>query len=218
MARSWNFPDYPSNWSEISRVVKQRDGYRCRYCGSSGGILHVHHITSLSKGGSNNYSNLITLCEECHAKQHPHMQRGANYFNNRSYDNYQQLLLHVKMRQEINRRTKRIFLLIVSFPFLLCLAEYILSDTKITGVAVIIVAISIMIYVLAKKGSKNVEHVRKDFQKMTKWMIGSMSIGLSKNSKLSRFQKLVLGELAIISFLLILLVLSIIYKSLAVYR
>ncbi len=65
---------YPSNWLDISKTVRERDAYRCRYCGSSDRILHVHHIIPLSKGGSNSLSNLITLCEKCHSRKHPHMR------------------------------------------------------------------------------------------------------------------------------------------------
>lgn len=65
---------YPSNWVELSKTVRVRDEYRCRYCGSTDRILHVHHIIPLSKGGSNSFSNLITLCEKCHLRKHPHMR------------------------------------------------------------------------------------------------------------------------------------------------
>lgn len=68
---------YPSNWEEISRSVRERDGYHCRYpgCGGTGLILHVHHIIPLSQGGSNTLSNLVTLCEKHHIAKHPHMRR-----------------------------------------------------------------------------------------------------------------------------------------------
>jgi len=66
-------PQYPSNWSDISRQARQRDGHKCGNCGS-GYNLHVHHIVPLSKGGTNNLSNLRTLCSSCHGKLHPHMR------------------------------------------------------------------------------------------------------------------------------------------------
>jgi hypothetical protein len=65
---------YPSNWSELSNRIRERDEYRCKYCSSSDRILHVHHIIPLSKGGSNSFNNLITLCEKCHIAKHPHMR------------------------------------------------------------------------------------------------------------------------------------------------
>ena len=66
---------YPSNWSSIRRKVYQRDGYVCQNCGTKGGPkgnaeLHAHHIVPLSDGGSNETSNLQTLCKDCHDAIH----------------------------------------------------------------------------------------------------------------------------------------------------
>lgn len=68
---------YPSNWEDISRAVRERDGYHCTHsgCGVTGLILHVHHVIPLSQGGSNALSNLVTLCEKHHIAKHPHMRR-----------------------------------------------------------------------------------------------------------------------------------------------
>ncbi|WP_084156879.1 HNH endonuclease [Haladaptatus cibarius] len=64
----------PENWQSVSRRVKRRDRYRCKNCnykGSEGdGKMHAHHIVPLKDGGSNNMSNLITLCEDCHNAIH----------------------------------------------------------------------------------------------------------------------------------------------------
>lgn len=45
-----------------------RDGVRCVRCGATG-ALEVDHVTPLFQGGSNDMSNLETLCHECHAKK-----------------------------------------------------------------------------------------------------------------------------------------------------
>lgn len=68
---------YPPNWEEISREVRERDGYRCTHagCGETSLALHVHHVIPLSRGGSNALSNLATLCEKHHASKHMHMRR-----------------------------------------------------------------------------------------------------------------------------------------------
>ncbi|MGQ9554912.1 MAG: HNH endonuclease [Anaerolineae bacterium] len=50
--------------------VLRRDHYRCQRCGKRMN-LHVHHKKPVSRGGKDELSNLITLCDECHAKQHP---------------------------------------------------------------------------------------------------------------------------------------------------
>jgi len=66
---------YPTNWEEIARAVRERDGYRCTQCGESSIVLHVHHVMPISKGGSNSMTNLVTLCEKHHTAKHDHMRR-----------------------------------------------------------------------------------------------------------------------------------------------
>jgi len=71
--------EYPENWQEIREQVFKRDKYRCQNCGASGVRLNCHHIVPLNKGGTNNLSNLTTLCEKCHAKIHPGMTEFEHY-------------------------------------------------------------------------------------------------------------------------------------------
>ncbi len=49
-------------------AVLSRDGFRCQYCGGTpqdGYVLHVDHRLAVSKGGTNEESNLITACLLC---------------------------------------------------------------------------------------------------------------------------------------------------------
>lgn len=49
------------------RVLK-RDGHKCRSCGAGpehGAVLHIDHITPISRGGVTVYENLQTLCAAC---------------------------------------------------------------------------------------------------------------------------------------------------------
>lgn len=65
---------YPENWAELRLKVFERDGYQCRKCGANlRGVFHrhVHHIVALARGGTNKISNLISLCQKCHDKEHP---------------------------------------------------------------------------------------------------------------------------------------------------
>jgi len=64
---------YPENCDALKQRILARDSFRCGNCGSSA-HLHVHHIVPLSLGGSNEPTNLRTLCESCHKKMHAHMR------------------------------------------------------------------------------------------------------------------------------------------------
>lgn len=75
---------YTSDWDEISRKVKQRDGYRCRFCGKGyeDGVrkLEAHHIIPVSQGGKTVMGNLASCCERCHEKRprHGHLKKRKN--------------------------------------------------------------------------------------------------------------------------------------------
>lgn len=49
--------------------VFKRDGFKCRYCGSSSAAseLRVDHVFPVSLGGSDRDENLITACHPCNA-------------------------------------------------------------------------------------------------------------------------------------------------------
>lgn len=63
--------EYPDDWDDRRERVLERDDYQCQRCGATDTTLHVHHVTPISKGGSHRLSNLETLCESCHAEEHP---------------------------------------------------------------------------------------------------------------------------------------------------
>lgn len=55
-------PENPFLW------VFLRDGFRCQICGKTpadGVKLHADHIYPISKGGTSDEENLITLCGDC---------------------------------------------------------------------------------------------------------------------------------------------------------
>jgi len=57
-------------WLTLRFAILKRDSYRCRLCGMSAKDadsvrLEVDHITPRSKGGTNDPSNLWTLCFSC---------------------------------------------------------------------------------------------------------------------------------------------------------
>lgn len=58
----------------LRRQVRQRDGNRCRWCGTELN-LQVHHINYRSQGGPDEDWNLITLCDEHHRLAHSDKKR-----------------------------------------------------------------------------------------------------------------------------------------------
>ena len=50
---------------DVRRYVIRRDGGSCVFCGTQE-ALTLHHIRPLGVGGTNDPSNLVTLCNCCH--------------------------------------------------------------------------------------------------------------------------------------------------------
>ncbi len=49
--------------------VLKRDSFKCQYCGATAPdvLLHIDHINPVSKGGTNDITNLITSCQPCNS-------------------------------------------------------------------------------------------------------------------------------------------------------
>jgi 5-methylcytosine-specific restriction enzyme A len=64
-------------WRVARTAARQRDGQRCRQCGSSK-ALAVHHVTPISEGGERyGLDNLVTLCRSCHEVRPSRRQAGV---------------------------------------------------------------------------------------------------------------------------------------------
>ena len=50
--------------NSLKRFIKNRDGHRCKNCGSTNN-LEIDHIIPISKGGKSSSDNLQTLCHRC---------------------------------------------------------------------------------------------------------------------------------------------------------
>ena len=63
---------YDDEWSQIrdQYIVSFPYCEICRRYGKLVRAVEVHHIKPLAEGGSNNFSNLISLCHRCHARIH----------------------------------------------------------------------------------------------------------------------------------------------------
>lgn len=59
-------------WRAISNRIKSRDHHTCQMCGRNDKPLHVHHFHYGKRGSifGVDDSEMITLCEDCHKKQH----------------------------------------------------------------------------------------------------------------------------------------------------
>lgn len=65
---------------KVCAEVDARDGGRCQCCGRmtrpvadlSPDARHHHHIVYRSQGGKDEPENVITLCNECHDREHQH--------------------------------------------------------------------------------------------------------------------------------------------------
>ncbi len=59
----------------VREYVFQRDQYQCQSCGLTNETktLNVDHIIPLAKGGSNDISNLQTLCSSCNQSKKDHL-------------------------------------------------------------------------------------------------------------------------------------------------
>ena len=71
MSRS--LPALSADWVNIREAVLRRDNYKCLECGTPcrAAEADVHHLLPRSAEGTDEPSNLVTLCDGCHAARHP---------------------------------------------------------------------------------------------------------------------------------------------------
>ena len=62
---------------EWTKAVYLKDNYTCQKCGKRGGVLNAHHIIPFSVDKTLRYeiSNGITLCVDCHKKEHKRLRK-----------------------------------------------------------------------------------------------------------------------------------------------
>ena len=57
-------------WARVSRMARDRDGWRCRACGRAG-RLEAHHVRPVHQGGDLlDLANTRALCRSCHIAIH----------------------------------------------------------------------------------------------------------------------------------------------------
>lgn len=62
---------------EVKKYVFERNKYQCQSCGKTHleTELQIDHIIPLARGGSNDISNLQTLCSNCNLKKKDRIDR-----------------------------------------------------------------------------------------------------------------------------------------------
>lgn len=56
-------------WYRIINAIFKRDDYTCFYCRQVGGKLECDHKLPVSKGGTNDFKNLVTACRKCNRQK-----------------------------------------------------------------------------------------------------------------------------------------------------
>ena len=51
------------------RNVIRRDGSTCQYCGKHSANMTVDHVIPSSRGGKDEWSNMVCACSDCNAKK-----------------------------------------------------------------------------------------------------------------------------------------------------
>lgn len=78
--------------------IMERDNFTCQYCGVTAreAKLEIDHMVPISKGGTNEFTNLVTACVACNRG------KGNNSYNvlNRSQSGY--------IKKYIEKKTKRV--------------------------------------------------------------------------------------------------------------
>ena len=66
------------DWRRTRESILRRDRFRCVECGKpcDPDEVDIHHLLPRSAGGSDEPSNLIVLCDGCHAAHHPKLSAG----------------------------------------------------------------------------------------------------------------------------------------------
>lgn len=56
-------------WRHLRQKVFKRDEYTCQYCGKTNEPLEADHIVPISKGGTDDLTNLTTACGKCNRQK-----------------------------------------------------------------------------------------------------------------------------------------------------
>jgi 5-methylcytosine-specific restriction endonuclease McrA len=65
-----NYVPLPYSEVVLSRKnVYLRDNHTCQYCGKNGGTLTIDHVVPKSRGGEDNWGNMVACCARCNNRK-----------------------------------------------------------------------------------------------------------------------------------------------------
>lgn len=128
--------------------VFQRDGFRCKLCGSSGNLT-IDHIVPRSNGGSDDKENLRTLCRTCNinrgnynptlwerltsfifTRKNAHVLKGQMITEMSARD----ATLKVQMQEEVNKLLQRFEARVKEVVRVTIMESSVQTMTKMTGI------------------------------------------------------------------------------------
>ena len=56
-------------WRVLRLKILNRDDFTCRYCGSKNPFMTVDHVLPVTRGGTDDESNLVAACQSCNSKK-----------------------------------------------------------------------------------------------------------------------------------------------------
>ena len=59
-----------------ARLIRERDGNRCVYCGATHGPMHLDHVVARNRGGQDTAANLVVACASCNSRKQDMSMRG----------------------------------------------------------------------------------------------------------------------------------------------
>ena len=103
-----------SKWCRPStrQALYHRDGFRCVCCGANaedGAVLTLDHIVACENGGTNDPTNLVTMCLSCNSAKRDLSQRGwARYLREvKGWDAAQTTAYCRRVRRQVARPLNR---------------------------------------------------------------------------------------------------------------
>lgn len=81
-------------WKTKVKARLSIDGYTCQQCGSRGtptNRLEIHHFHYRTVGNENVFTDLVTLCSNCHKNIHSTLSRITDENGGRMWDKNQQI-------------------------------------------------------------------------------------------------------------------------------